>query len=190
MEWAASYAGKKSCACSTGRTSDKIQKVHFPKYKMKPFDFLPFRFRHFSKLNMKPFHFSTLRLFEFKMKPFHFSIFRHFGIENETLPLLDFSKKISPKGIHNCQKQKRFTNTQWVKYVFLPSPSYSRGRACKAQSQHKHCMKTIQKRLQYCGSWSANIPEARAKGFSQRTAARLTLHFIYLTYIIHISYVL
>ena len=79
---------------------------------MKPFDFLPFRFRHFSNLNMKPFHFSTLRLFEFKMKPFHFSIFRHFGIENETLPLLDFSKKISPKGIHNCQKQKRFTNTQ------------------------------------------------------------------------------
>ena len=34
----------------------------------------------------------------------------------------------------------------------------------------------------------ANIPEACAKGVSQRTAVRLALHFIYLTYIIHISY--
>ena len=47
----------------------------------------------------------------------------------------------------------------------LPRPSYSRalGRACKAQSQHKHAMK---KRFSksVC-STVANIPEARAKGF-------------------------
>ena len=45
----------------------------------------------------------------------------------------------------------------------LPRPSYSRGRACKAQSQHKHFMK---KRFSksVCNT-VANIPEARAKGF-------------------------
>ena len=71
----------------------------------------------------------------------------------------------------------------------LPRPSYSRGRACKAQSQHKHFMK---KRFSksVCNT-VANIPKARAKGFfPQRAAVRLTLHFIYLTCIIHISYVL
>ena len=70
----------------------------------------------------------------------------------------------------------------------LPRPSYSRGRACKAQSQHKHFMKN-RFSTSVCNT-VANIPGARAKGFSQRTAVRLTLHFIYQTYIIHISYVL
>ena len=70
----------------------------------------------------------------------------------------------------------------------LPRPSYCRGRAYKAQSQHKHFMKNrFSKRVR---NTVAKIPEARAKVFSQRTAVRLTLHFIYLTYIIHISYVL
>ena len=70
----------------------------------------------------------------------------------------------------------------------LPRPSYSRGRAYKAQSQHKHFMKNrFSKSVR---NTVAKIPEARAKAFSQRTAVRLTLHFIYLTYIIHISYVL
>ena len=36
----------------------------------------------------------------------------------------------------------------------------------------------------------ANMPDARAKGFAQRTVVRLTFHFIYLAYITHISYVL
>ena len=70
----------------------------------------------------------------------------------------------------------------------LPRPSYSRGRAYKAQSQHKHFMKNrFSKSVR---NTVAKTPEARAKAFSQRTAVRLTLHFIYLTYIIHISYVL
>ena len=70
----------------------------------------------------------------------------------------------------------------------LPRPFCSRGRACKVQSQHKHYEKTFfQKRLQYCGQHA----RSSCKGFSsQRTAVRLTLHFIYLTYIIHIPYVL
>ena len=48
----------------------------------------------------------------------------------------------------------------------LPRPSYSRGRACKAQSQHKRFMK---KRFSksVCNT-VANIPEARAKGFSPK----------------------
>ena len=70
----------------------------------------------------------------------------------------------------------------------LPRPSYSRGRAYKAQSQHKHFMKNrFSKSVR---NTVAKIPEARAKAFSQRTAVRLTLHLLYLTYIIHISYVL
>ena len=70
----------------------------------------------------------------------------------------------------------------------LPRPSCSRGRAYNAQSQHKHFMKNrFSKSVR---NTVAKIPEARAKAFSQRTAVRLTLHFIYLTYIIHISYVL
>jgi len=45
----------------------------------------------------------------------------------------------------------------------LPRPSYSRGRACNAQSQHKPFMK---KRFSKnnCNT-VANIPGARAKGF-------------------------
>ena len=70
----------------------------------------------------------------------------------------------------------------------LPRPSYSRGRAYKAQSQHKHFMKNrFSKSVR---NTVAKIPEARAKAFSQRTAVRLTLRLLYLTYIIHISYVL
>ena len=69
----------------------------------------------------------------------------------------------------------------------LPSPSYSKGRACEAQSQHKHFIKTVFATLwQLKGQYSRSSCE----GFSQRTAARPTLYFIYLTYIIHISYVL
>ena len=81
---------------------------------------------------------------------------------------------------------------------FFNSPSHSRGqrRACRAESQHKHFMKTaFPKAFAFtsptsCGSWRANIPEARVKGFSQRTAAHLILNLIYLTFIIHISSVL
>ena len=49
----------------------------------------------------------------------------------------------------------------------LPSPSYSRGRACCAQSQHKQFMK---KRFSksVCNI-VANIPEARARVFSPKS---------------------
>ena len=96
---------------------------------------------------------------------------------------------ISPKSIPNSEKQKQLPNTQWMKYVYCPALFYSRGRACKLQSRHKHCMKKtfFQKRLRYCGQHA----RSSCKGFSsQRTAVRLTLHFIYLTYIIHIFFVL
>ena len=97
--------------------------------------------------------------------------------------------EISPKSIPNSEKQKQLPNTQWMKYVYCPALFYSRGRACKLQSRHKHCMKKtfFQKRLRYCGQHA----RSSCKGFSsQRTAVRLTLHFIYLTYIIHIFFVL
>ena len=45
----------------------------------------------------------------------------------------------------------------------LSRPSYSRGRACKVQSQHKHFMKKLFSKS-VCNT-VANIPEARAKGF-------------------------
>ena len=48
---------------------------------------------------------------------------------------------------------------------FLPRPSYSRGRACKAQSQHKNFMKNRFSKS-VCNT-VANIPEARAKGFPE-----------------------
>ena len=45
----------------------------------------------------------------------------------------------------------------------LPRPSYSRGRAYKAQSQHKHFMKNrFSKSVR---NTVAKIPEARAKAF-------------------------
>ena len=70
----------------------------------------------------------------------------------------------------------------------LPRPSFLERSgvqgAITAQTLYEKTL--FQKRLQYC----ANIPEARAKGFSQRTAVCLTIHFIYLICIIHISYVL
>ena len=106
-------------------------------------------------------------------------------------PAAVWSIEISPKSIPNSQKQKQLPNTQWVKYVYCPALlTLEVGRA-----RRNHSTNTLWKNPFHPFSKSvcntvANIPEARAKGFSQRTAVRLNLHFIYLTYIIHISYVL
>ena len=103
-----------------------------------------------------------------------------------------FSKRAfqlnKPKEYPQQPETKTVAKHAMSEVCLLPRPSYSRGRAYKAQSQHKHFMKNrFSKSVR---NTVANIPEARAKAFSQRTAVRLTLHFIYLTYIIHISYVL
>ena len=126
-----------------------------------------------------------------------------------TYPHLTFYKEAKPKGqrtvyhddilgFYNTNKPKEYPQQRETKTVakhamnevcLLPRPFYSRGRACKLQSRHKHCMKKtfFQKRLRYCGQHA----RSSCKGFSsQRTAVRLTLHFIYLTYIIHIFFVL
>jgi hypothetical protein len=79
---------------------------------------------------------------------------------------------------------KKFNKNATSEMCLLPSPSYSKGRACKAQSQHKHFMKTVFPKA-FAILWQLKGQYSR-----QRTAARLTLHFIYLTYIIHISFVL
>ena len=93
--------------------------------------------------------------------------------------------------VPNSQKQRNLTKTQRVKCVYCPALlTRKAGHARRNHSTNTLWKPFFQKRLQYCGSWRANIPEARAKGFSQRTAARPTLYFIYLTYIIHISFVL
>ena len=96
--------------------------------------------------------------------------------------------KNKPKEYPQQPETKTVAKHAMSEVCLLPRPSYSRGRAYKAQSQHKHFMKNrFSKSVR---NTVAKIPEARAKAFSQRTAVRLTLHFIYLTYIIHISYVL
>jgi hypothetical protein len=105
------------------------------------------------------------------------SVFEHMGTE-----------KNKPKEYPQQPETKTVAKHAMSEVCLLPRPSYSRGRAYKAQSQHKHFMKNrFSKSVR---NTVAKIPEARAKAFSQRTAVRLTLHFIYLTYIIHISYVL
>ena len=94
-----------------------------------------------------------------------------------------------PKEYPQQRETKIIAKHAMSEVCLLPRPFYSRGRARKVQSQHKHFMKKMffQKRLQYCGQYA----RSSCKGFSsQRTAIRLILHFIYLTYIIHISYVL
>ena len=94
------------------------------------------------------------------------------------------SKKNKPKEYPQQPETKTVAKHAMSEVCLLPRPSYSRGRAYKAQSQHKQTLyekPLFQKRSQYCGQNSRS---------SQRTAVRLTLHFIYLTYIIHISYVL
>ena len=98
-------------------------------------------------------------------------------------------KNNKPKEYPQQRETKTVAKHAMNDVCLLPRPFYSRGRACKLQSRHKHCMKKtfFQKRLRYCGQHA----RSSCKGFSsQRTAVRLTLHFIYLTYIIHISYVL
>ena len=105
------------------------------------------------------------------------SVFEHMGTE-----------KNKPKEYRQQPETKTVAKHAMSEVCLLPRPSYSRGRAYKAQSQHKHFMKNrFSKSVR---NTVAKIPEARAKAFSQRTAVRLTLHFIYLKYIIHISYVL
>jgi hypothetical protein len=94
-----------------------------------------------------------------------------------------------PKEYPQQRETKTVAKHAMNEVCLLPRPFYSRGRACKLQSRHKHCMKKtfFQKRLRYCGQHA----RSSCKGFSsQRTAVRLTLHFIYLTYIIHIFFVL
>ena len=98
-------------------------------------------------------------------------------------------KDNKPKEYPQQRETKTVAKHAMNEVCLLPRPFYSRGRACKLQSRHKHCMKKtfFQKRLRYCGQHA----RSSCKGFSsQRTAVRLTLHFIYLTYIIHIFFVL
>ena len=99
-----------------------------------------------------------------------------------------YGKINKPKEYPQPPETKTAAKHAMSEVCLLPRPSYSRGRACKAQSQLKHFIKKPFSKS-VCNT-VANIPEACAKVFSQRTAVRLTLHFIYLTYIIHISYVI
>ena len=68
-----------------------------------------------------------------------------------------------PKEYPQQPETKTVAKHAMSEVCLLPRPSYSRGRACKAQSQHKHFMK---KRFSksVCNT-VANMPEARAKGF-------------------------
>ena len=93
-----------------------------------------------------------------------------------------------PKEYPQQPETKTVAKHAMSEVCLFPRPSYSRGRAYKAQSQHKHFTKN--RFSESVRNTVAKNSEARAKAFSQRTAVRLTLHFIYLTYIIHISYVL
>ena len=68
-----------------------------------------------------------------------------------------------PKEYPQQPETKTVAKHAMSEICLLPLPSYSRGRACKAQSQHKHFMK---KRFSksVCNT-VANILEARAKVF-------------------------
>ena len=90
------------------------------------------------------------------------SVFEHMGTE-----------KNKPKEYPQQPETKTVAKHAMSEVCLLPRPSYSRGRAYKAQSQHKHFMKNrFSKSVR---NTVAKIPEARAKVFSQRTAVRLTL---------------
>ena len=79
-------------------------------------------------------------------------------------PMVSLQKAqiVSPtaRNKNSCQ-----TRNEWSMFIafYCARPSYSRGRACKAQSQRKHVMK---KRFSksVCNTVT-NIPEARAKVF-------------------------
>jgi hypothetical protein len=64
-----------------------------------------------------------------------------------------YQTKNKPKEYSQQPETKKLNKHATSEMRLLPSPSYSRGRACKAQSQRKRFMKTVfHKRLQYCGS--------------------------------------
>jgi len=50
-------------------------------------------------------------------------------------------KKLSPKSIPQQPETKKVAKQAMSEVCLLSRRSYSRGRACKAQSQHKHFMK-------------------------------------------------
>ena len=95
---------------------------------------------------------------------------------------------ISPKSIPNSEKHTQLPNTQWVKYVYCPVLfPLEVGRAGRNHSTNTLWKNAFPKAFAIL--WP--ICRSSCEGLSsQRTAVRLTLHFIYLTYIIHISYVL
>ena len=73
------------------------------------------------------------------------------------------SKNIDkPKEYPQQRETKTVAKHAMNEVCLLPRPFYSRGRACKLQSRHKHCMKkNFSKSV--CDT-VANMPEARAKG--------------------------
>ena len=69
-----------------------------------------------------------------------------------------------PKEYPQQPETKTVAKHAMSEVCLLPRPSYSRGRAYKAQSQHKHFMKNrFSKSVR---NTVAKIPEARAKAFS------------------------
>jgi len=69
--------------------------------------------------------------------------------------------KNKPKEYPQQPETKTVAKHAMTEVCLLPRPSYSRGRACMAQSQHKHVMKKtfFQKRLQYRGQYSRSSCE-------------------------------
>ena len=99
--------------------------------------------------------------------------------------------KKKTKNIPNSQKQKQLPNTQWVKYVYCPA-LLSLVTLEVERAMRNHSTNTVWKNVfpkAFAILWPI-FPKLVRRAFSQRIAVRLTLHFIYLTYIIHISYVL
>ena len=70
------------------------------------------------------------------------------------------------KNIPNSQKQKQLPNTQWVKYVYCPALlSLEVGRAMRNHSTNTLWQNAFPKAFAIITV--ANLPEARAKAFSQ-----------------------
>ena len=73
-------------------------------------------------------------------------------------------KKNKPKEYPQQPETKTAAKHAMSEVCLLPRPSYYRGRACKAQSQHKHVMKKLFFPKAFAILWPI-FPEARAKGF-------------------------
>jgi hypothetical protein len=74
-----------------------------------------------------------MEMLEVVISKFHLASF--FDFQNQ--------RKNKPKKYPQQPEPKTLDQHAMSEICLLPSPSYSRGQACKAQSQHKHVMKTV-----------------------------------------------